>query len=159
MVVAAPSHPTRKAFRIMLRTRLRVSEALSLRCSHLRLNQDPPAIGVRPEVPGNKARKGPEVPVPADLLESLADLASFHAKDRDCPMLEMSRQWVGEAMKRATVEAKIDSGRSHTHAFRHAYGRNCVLRGVPLPVMQQWLGHQSLADTQRYVELSGAHHS
>ena len=43
-------------------------------------------------------------------------------------------------------------------AFRHTYGRNCVLKGVPIPVLQKWLGHQSLKDTQRYVELAGAHH-
>ena len=74
----------------MLRTGLRVSEALSLRRSDLRLGQKPPVMSIRPEAPGNKARKGREVPVPADLLESLADLASFHAKDRDRPMLDIS---------------------------------------------------------------------
>ena len=158
MVAAAPSYPARMAFRIMLRTGLRVSEVLSLRRSDLRLNQDPPTISVRADAPGNKARNGREVPIPADLLESLADLASFHSKDRSRPMLDISRQWVGEAMKRAAVEAKIDPARSHPHAFRHTYGRNCVVRGIPLPVLEQWLGHQSLADTQRYVELAGAHH-
>ena len=116
-------------------------------------------LSVRPEAPGNKSRKGREVPIPADLLESLADLASFHSKDRSRPMLDISRQLMGEAMKRAAVEAKIDPAWSHTHAFRHTYGSNCVLRGIPIPVLQQWLGHQSLADTQRYVELAGGHHS
>ena len=37
LVAAAPSYPTRMAFRIMLRTGLRVSEVLSLRRSDLRL--------------------------------------------------------------------------------------------------------------------------
>ena len=74
-------------------------------------------------------------------------------------MLDISRQWVGESMKRAAATAGIDPARAHPHAFRHTYGRNCVLRGIPLPVLQQWLGHQSLADTQRYVELAGSHHS
>ena len=147
------------AFRIMLRTGLRVSEALSLRRSDLRLGQDPPMISVRPEAPGNKARKGREVPIPVDLLDGLADLASFHSKDRSRPMLDISRQWVGESMKRAAAAAGIDPTRAHPHAFRHTYGRNCVLRGIPVPVLQQWLGHQSLADTQRYVELAGAQHS
>ena len=159
LVAAAPSYPTRMAFRIMLRTGVRVSEALSLRRSDLRLNQDPPVISIRPEAPGNKARKGREVPIPADLLEGLADLASFRSEDRSRPMLGISRQWVGESMKRASAAAGIDPARAHPHAFRHTYGRNCVLRGVPLPVLQQWLGHQSLADTQRYVELAGTHHS
>ena len=158
-VAAAPGYPTPMAFRIMLRTGLRVSEALSLRRTNLRLNQDPPVISVRPEAPGNKPRKGREAPIPADLLESLADLASFHSKERSRPMLDTCRQWVGEAMKRAAAGAGIDPARAHPHAFRHTHGRNCVLRGIPLPVLQQWLGHQSLADTQCYVDLVGAHHS
>ena len=124
----------------------------------LRLNQAPPAISVRPEAPGNKARKGREVPIPADLVESLADLASFHSKDQNRPMLDVSRQWVTESMKRAAVDAGIDPARAHPHALRHTYGRNCVLRGVPISVLQQWLRHQSLADTRHYVELAGAHH-
>jgi integrase len=95
------------AFRSMIRTGLRVSEALSLRRSDLRLNQDPPVISARPEAPGNEARKGREVPIPADLLESLADLASFHSKDRSRPMLDISWQWVGKTMKRAAAEAGI----------------------------------------------------
>ena len=43
-------------------------------------------------------------------------------------------------------------------AIRHTYGRNAVLNGVPTPVLQQWLGHRSLAETERYVELAGGHH-
>ena len=91
LIEGAPSYPTRMAFRLMLKTGLRVSEALALRRVDLRLDQDPPIIMVRADSPGNKARKGREVPVPADLLESLHDLASFHNKDRQRPMLDISR--------------------------------------------------------------------
>ena len=111
------------------------------------------------DAPGNKTRKDRAVPFPAGLLEGLADLAAFHSKDRSRPMLDISRQWVGESTKRTAAAAGIDATRAHPHAFRHTCGRNCVLRGIPLPVLQQWLGHQSLPDTQRYVELAGTHHS
>ena len=158
LVDAAPSYPTRMAFRIMLRTGLRVSEALALRRVDLRLDQDPPVIVVQADSPGNKGRRGREVPVPADLEESLRDLASFHTKDRYQPMLNLSRQRIGQVMKEAAVQVGIEPGRAHPHAFRHTYGRNCVLRGVPIPVLQKWLGHASMVDTQRYVELAGAHH-
>ena len=158
LVDAAPSYPTRMAFRIMLRTGLRVSEALALRRVDLRLDQDPPIIVVQTDSPGNKARRGREVPVPADLVESLRDLASFHSKDRYQPMLNLSRQWVGQVMKDTAAQIGIDPARAHPHALRHTYGRNCVLRGVPIPVLQKWLGHASMVDTQRYVELAGTHH-
>ena len=95
----APSYPTRMAFRLMLKTGLRVSEALALRCLALRLDQDPPIIVVRADSPGNKASKGREVPVPAGLVESLHDVASFHNKDRQRPMLDMSRWRLSQVMK------------------------------------------------------------
>ena len=96
--------------------------------------------------------------MPADLVESLRDLASSHSKNHYQPMLNLSRQRIGQVMKDAAREVGIDPARAHPHAFRHTYGRNCVLRGVPIPVLQKWLGHSSMTDTQRYVELAGSHH-
>ena len=65
LVAAAPGYQVRMAMRIMLRTGLRVSECLSLRPTDLRLTQDPPILSLRPDVPGNKAKRGREVSVPA----------------------------------------------------------------------------------------------
>ena len=70
-MAAASGYQVRMAMRIMLRTGLRVSECLSLRPADLRLTQNPPILSLRPDVPGNKAKRGREVPVPADLVESL----------------------------------------------------------------------------------------
>ena len=110
-MAAAPSYQVRMVMRIMLRTGLRVSECLSLRPADLRLNQDPPILSLRPDVPGNKAKRGREVPVPADLVESLADLASFHRKERQRPLFDISRQWVSKSMKEAAAAAGIDPSR------------------------------------------------
>ena len=158
LVAAAPSYQVRMAMRIMLRTGLRVSECLSLCPVDLRLSQAPPIISLRADVEGNKGKKGREVPIPADLVESLGDLASMHAKDRHRPLFDISRQWVSKSMKEAAVAAGIDPARAHPHALRHAYGRNGVLSGVPTPVLQSWLGHSSLAQTEQYVKLAGGHH-
>ena len=99
-----------------------------------------------------------EVLVPADLLESLADLKFFHRRDRDWPLFDISRQWVSRSMKEAAA-AGIGSARAHLHVLRHTYGQNAVLRGVPTPALKSWLGHLSLAKTERYVQLAGGHHS
>ena len=72
LVAAAPSYPVKMAMRVMLRTGLRVSECLSLRSADLRFNQDPPIISLRPEVTDNKAKRGREIPIPADLASSLS---------------------------------------------------------------------------------------
>ena len=107
----------------------------------------------------SKLRKGSdeEVLVPADLLESLADLKFFHRRDRDRPLFDISRQWVSRSMKEAA--AGIDPVRAQPHVLRHTYGQNAVFRGVPTPVLKSWLGHLSLAETERYVQLAGGHHS
>ena len=63
----------------MLRTGFRVSGALLLRRSDLRLNQHPRVISILPEASGKKARRGRELTIPVDPVESLADLASFHS--------------------------------------------------------------------------------
>ena len=88
-------------------------------------------------------------------------MASSHNKDRHYqPMLNLSSaSGSSQVMKDDGTRGRDrPRQRAHPHAFRHTYGRNCVLRGVPIPVLQKWLGHQSLKDTQRYVELAGAHH-
>ena len=62
LVNAAPSYPARMAFRIMLRTGLRVSEALALRRVDLRLDQEPPIIVVAGRLPGQQGPQGPGGP-------------------------------------------------------------------------------------------------
>ena len=156
LVASAPSYQVRMAMRVMLRTGLRVGECLSLTAADIRFNQDPPIISLRPEVIGNKAKRGREVSIPDDLVESLGDLASIHAKDKSKLLFDVSRQWVSKSMKEASAAAGLDPARAH--ALRHTYGRNAVLNGVPTPVLQRWLGHRSLAETERYVELAGGHH-
>ena len=159
LVDAAPSYPVKMAMRVMLRTGLRVSECLSLRPTDIRFNQDPPIISLRPEVTGNKSKRGREIPIPADLASSLSDMVSMRPRSgRHLPLFHISRQWVSKSMKEAAVEAGLDPGRAHPHALRHTYGRNAVLNGVPTPVLQRWLGHRSLAETERYVQLAGGHH-
>ena len=53
---ATDSANNRLVLRLMLRCGLRVSEALVLRPSDLRLDQDPPVISLPADIPGNKAQ-------------------------------------------------------------------------------------------------------
>ena len=39
--------------------------------------------------------------MPADLVESLRDFASFHSKDHHQQMIDISRQRIGQVMKEA----------------------------------------------------------
>lgn len=37
------------------------------------------------------------------------------------------------------------------HTLRRSFATNLVAKGVPIPVVQQWMGHSSAAVTQRYI--------
>jgi integrase/recombinase XerC len=39
------------------------------------------------------------------------------------------------------------------HTLRHTFASAKSRRGVPLRQVQEWLGHRSIATTQRYVHL------
>ena len=71
LVDKVPSYPVKMAMRVMLRTGLRIGECLSLRPADLRFDQDPPIISLRPEVTGNKAKRGREIPIPAGLASAV----------------------------------------------------------------------------------------
>ena len=71
----------------------------------------------------------------ANETESLRDLPSFHNKDHYQPMLDVSRERMGQVMRDAAFRARIDPNRAHPHVLRHTYDRNCVLRGVPIDVL------------------------
>ena len=155
LVQATESGDARLAMRLMLRCGLRVSEALQVRPSQLRFDRSPPIISLPADIVGNKAKTAREIPIPEDLVEILRDRASGETKARNRPLVELSRQAVGQGMKKAAAKVGIQPSRVHPHAFRHTYGRHCILRGVPVNVLQKWLGHSSLAMTMQYVYLAG----
>jgi len=41
--------------------------------------------------------------------------------------------------------------RVHPHGLRHAHAYELMMEGVPVPIIQQQLGHSSLATTDRHV--------
>ena len=40
------------------------------------------------------------------------------------------------------------------HTLRHTFGSQCAMRGVPLLLIQQWMGHSTIVMTMRYSHLS-----
>ena len=92
----------------MLRCGLRVSEALQVRPSQLRFDRSPPIISLPADIVGNKAKTAREIPIPEDLVEILRDRASGETRARNRPLVELSRQAVGQGMKKAAAEVGIE---------------------------------------------------
>ena len=63
---------------------------------------------------------------------------------------------VGRIVKRIAV-AKGLSPEVHPHTLRHAFGTHMLEEGADLRAIQELLGHERLATTQRYTQLSVKH--
>jgi integrase/recombinase XerC len=63
---------------------------------------------------------------------------------------------VGRIVKKIAV-AKGLSPEVHPHTLRHAFGTHMLEEGADLRAIQELLGHERLATTQRYTQLSMKH--
>jgi site-specific recombinase XerD len=58
--------------------------------------------------------------------------------------------YVRTLLPRLASKAGIDK-RVHPHGLRHTHAYELMMEGVPVPIIQQQLGHASLATTDRYL--------
>jgi integrase/recombinase XerC len=63
---------------------------------------------------------------------------------------------VGRIVKRIAVARGL-SPEVHPHTLRHAFGTHMLEEGADLRAIQELLGHERLATTQRYTQLSVKH--
>jgi integrase/recombinase XerC len=82
---------------------------------------------------------------------------------KNSPALLMNRRGgrltprsVGRIIKKIAV-AKGLSPEVHPHTLRHAFGTHMLEEGADLRAIQELLGHERLATTQRYTQLSMKH--
>ncbi len=59
-------------------------------------------------------------------------------------------------MRRALRAAGLDE--KHVfHDLRHTFGTQMAAQGVPMRVLQEWMGHRDIATTQRYADYAPRH--
>lgn len=63
---------------------------------------------------------------------------------------------VGRIIKKIAVARGLSSD-VHPHTLRHAFGTHMLEEGADLRAIQELLGHERLATTQRYTQLSTRH--
>src|SRR6202167_1485461 len=91
----------------------------------------------------------------------LATLRSASTKNTSALLINqrggrLTTRSVGRIIKRIAV-AKGLSPEVHTHTLRHAFGTHMLEEGADLRAIQELLGHERLATTQRYTQLSVKH--
>ncbi|MDQ6807205.1 MAG: site-specific integrase, partial [Actinomycetota bacterium] len=63
---------------------------------------------------------------------------------------QLDSSYIRRLLPRLATRAGIDK-RVHAHGLRHAHAAELVAEGIPVNVIQQQLGHGSLATTDRYL--------
>ena len=137
----------------------RLSEALALTADRVDL-----AAGVLVFESLKKRRTGiyRVVPVPPALLETLnmvhgiRELQSQRGKGRGVRLWPWSRMTGWRAVHAVMEAAELDGPHASPKGLRHGFGVAAVSAGIPLNLVQRWLGHAQLSTTAIYAEAVGA---
>lgn len=128
---------------------LRVSELISLRSSNINLKEDYILIS-------GKGRKMRVVPIPSKLKPYVFKIISS-MKENDYLLKNnagkpLSVHGVAYLLKNLARKARINN--ISPHVLRHTAATILLKKGVNLRIVQEFLGHVSLATTERYLRVT-----
>ena len=135
---------------MLVYTGCRLSEALNVT-----INAVQPDSGTIAIISLKKRRAGivREVPVPDALIEAIRQAATQNTEgDRIWPL---SRTWSWTLVKRVMAQAGIAGIHATPKGLRHGFAIHAVECGVPLTLVQKWLGHAQLSTTAIYANAMG----
>jgi len=98
------------------------------------------------------------VPIPPELttmLDLVFGLRGLRGPASRAPLWEFSRSTAWRRVKEVLATAGIEGAQASPKGLRHAMGVAAVGRGIPLNLVQRWLGHAQLTTTAIYAEAVG----
>lgn len=141
----------------------RASEAIDARVGALRHENDSDTLHVV-----GKGGKRRTIPVAPEVVTAVQRYLGSRA-ERLGPAVASDRLFVradGRPFNRQALDYLVEKWLRRAgvslrpgelaHAFRHTYAVHLVQMGVPLPQVQELLGHASLTTTARYLRMTGA---
>ena len=144
---------------VLVYTGCRISEALELTADRVDLRE---GVIVFESLKKRKRGVYRAVPVPPKLLDELQlvhrirETESRRGRGRKVPLWSMSRATAWRQIKALLREAGIGQGAAATpKGLRHGFGVAAVTAGIPLNLVQRWLGHAQLSTTAIYADAVG----
>jgi len=101
------------------------------------------------------------VPVPPtyiDTINTAYDIRDVQKSPRlaQLPIWDLTRVHVWRIVKAVMIEADIpDAPQRTAKGLRHGFGINAVVNGIPLHMLQKWMGHAQLTTTTIYADAVG----
>lgn len=129
-------------------TGCRVSEALGMRGGHVDLEAGSAALQTLKQRQPGVYRI---VPLPPDLLNKIRMLEV----GQDAPVFPWHRATAWAKVKLVMARAGIDGPHACPRGMRHGFGVAAVTAGVPVTLVQRWLGHTKLETTSIYLSVLG----
>lgn len=101
-----------------------------------------------------------EVPIPPELMQRIAKefslLAAQHDPERcNVRLWPMHRVTAWRFVKRVMDVAGVSGRAACPRGMRHAFGVGTLQAGVPITMLQRWMGHARLSTTAIYATVSG----
>lgn len=133
-------------------TGCRLSEALGL--IGAAVGREESFLALRSLKRRNRAVVIREVPVPPKLIRTLE--CQHDLSDRDGQLWPWCRSQAWRLVKEVMDDADVAPGPHATpRGLRHGFGLHAIRSGVPLNLVQRWLGHASMATTAIYLQAMG----
>lgn len=151
MTAAAHGSPTIETLCLMLAwSGCRVTEALNLTYSDI--DWEAGMIAVRSL---KKRRIGVvrEVPVPVAFLSALKRVHG-HGRPGD-RLWPIARNTAWRHVKTVMEAAAVGGTAASPKGLRHGFGVHAIRSGIPLNLLQRWLGHADIATTAIYADVMG----
>jgi integrase len=102
------------------------------------------------------------VPVPPTLLDALdmvhgiRELQTRRGHGRGVRLWPWSRMTGWRAVHDVMAAARLEGPHASPKGLRHGFGVAAVSAGIPLNLVQKWLGHAQLTTTAIYADAVGA---
>ena len=95
------------------------------------------------------------LPINDGLKGDIGAYIAMKALNKDDKLFTFTRQTAHTIVRNAVISTGIEKERAHPHVFRHSFAVHCILSGVPIVVLQQWLGHANINNTLIYLQVLG----
>jgi integrase len=136
-------------------TGCRISEALALTVSSIEPEGGFVAIRCLKKRSGLVVVR--EVPVPQTLLSEIDAVHRLDGLQRDARLWPFSRCRAWQLVKAVMDEANVPHGLHATpKGLRHGFGLHAIRSGVPINLVQRWLGHARMETTAIYLQAMGS---
>jgi len=141
----------RELFLFGFYTGCRLGEIVNLKWKHI--NLDKKCITIGDDDLHTKNKRTRTIPICEILYSKLVKPGFSEDSDRyvfaKSNGFPFNRDYISRAFKKTVRNASL-SEKIHFHTLRHSFASNLALKGVPLIVIKELLGHSSIVTTQIY---------